>query len=111
MVPTSQTLKTNNLPRFQVNDWLVMRPNVIVSDCFSQVPFQQRSFADMSIHLRIEEAVLQMGISGARKCNVGAPEEFIYGHVSSARLRYSYVCTDTVKFYPDLNFLLDGVNY
>jgi hypothetical protein len=51
-----------------------------------------------------------MGISGARKRNVGAPEEFIYGHVSSARLRYPHICTDTVIFYPDLNWFLDTLN-
>ena len=64
----------------------------------------------MRVHLWIEEAVLNMGISSTRKRNVGASEEFIDGRVPSARLRYPYVCTDTEMFYPDLNRFLDNLD-
>ena len=64
----------------------------------------------MRIHLRIEEAALNVGISGARKRDVGASEKFVDGHVSAARLRDPHAGADTVMLYPDLNRFLDSLN-
>src|ERR1035438_178887 len=110
MVPASQAFKTDDPPRFQVDDWLIIGPNVIASDRRSQILFQQRPLADMRIHLRIEETALNVGISGARKRDVGASEKFVDGHVSAARLRDPHAGADTVMLYPDLNRFLDSLN-
>src|SRR3974390_152926 len=110
MKPPSSALKTNNSLRFQVDDWLIIWSNVVASDRCSQVPFQKRLRADMCIHLWIEETALNMGISGTRKRNVGASEQFIDGHVPSSHLSYPHGRTDTVMFHPDLNWFLNSLN-
>src|SRR5438309_5470324 len=94
MVPPGQGLKADNPPRFQIDDRLIIRLNLIPSDGRSQVPFQKRSLTDVCIHLRIEKAVPGPRISGARKCNVGAPEELIDSYLPAASLRDPHIRTD-----------------
>ena len=110
IVPPTQTLKANNPQRFQVNDGLIIRSNFIASDRCSQVLFQKRSLADVRIHLRIEEAVFSVSISGARKCDVGASEKLVNGNVTSACLCYPHACTDTMMLYADLDGFLNDLN-
>jgi hypothetical protein len=79
---------------------------LISSDCYHQVLFQKRSFANMCVHHWIKEAVFSSIVSGARQCNMRTSEKLIDSDLPSPSLSYTYVCAHAELLYADVKGFL-----